>query len=209
MRIAAFGSTGRTGKHIVEQALARGHKVRAFVRSPDNLKISHPDLQVVGGEIADQEKVSEVIANVDAAISVLGPTENDPTFAVSKGTEIIVKAMEDHGVQRLVISAGAGVVDPMDRPKLINRFFNLLVRVFSRWVFEDMQRTVDIVRSSNLEWTVVRVPMLTDDEPSGQVKAAYVGRGMGMRVTRSDMATFMLDQLEDETYVHQAPAISS
>jgi hypothetical protein len=108
-----------------------------------------------------------------------------------------------------VVSAGAGVRDPKDRPKLINRFFDLLVRVFSRWVFEDMKRSVEIVRQSGLEWTVVRVPMLTDAEPTGEVNAAYVGRGMGMRVTRADMAAFMLDQLADEAFVHQAPAISS
>jgi putative NADH-flavin reductase len=209
MRIAVFGATGRTGRYVVEQALARGHKVIAFARSPEKLKIDNPDLEILEGDVAEADRVNQAIAGAEAVISTMGPTQNKPTFAVSKGTDNIVGAMAQHGVQRLVISAGAGVRDPKDSPRLINRFFDLLVRLFSRWVFEDMKRAVEIVRQSGLEWTVVRVPMLTDDQPTGEVNAAYVGRGMGMRVTRADLASFMLDQLEDETYVHQAPAISS
>jgi putative NADH-flavin reductase len=209
MRIAVFGATGRAGRHIVEQALARGHEVVAFTRSPEKLNFEHSSLDFVEGDIRESDKVNTAVEGVEAVISALGPTENEPSFAVSKGTRNIVEAMERHGVQRLVISAGAAVRVPKDRPKLINRFFNLLVRVFSRWVFEDMKCSVEIVRQSALKWTIVRIPRLIDDEPTGEVKAAYVGRGMGMRVTRADMAGFMLDQLEDDTYLQQAPAISS
>ena len=70
--------------------------------------------------------------------------------------------MEQHGVRRLVISAGAGVADPNDKPRLINHLITLLVKALSRHVYEDMKRTVDVVRGSNVDWTIVRVPMLIE-----------------------------------------------
>ena len=117
--------------------------------------------------------------------------------------------MDAHGVKRLIISAGAGVEDPNDAPKLMNKVIGFMVRTFSSNVYEDMVRTVDVVRSSDLDWTIVRVPMLTDDPAKGDVTVAYVGKGMGARITRADMAAFMLEQLEDGSYLHQAPAISN
>ena len=84
-----------------------------------------------------------------------------------------------------------------------------MVRTFSGNVYEDMVRMVDVVRNSDLDWTIVRVPMLTEDPAKGEIKVAYVGKGMGSRITRADTADFLLQQLEDNNYLHQAPAISN
>jgi len=209
MKLAVFGATGRTGQHLVKQALERGYRVNAFTRSPDKLKANGGNLKLVKGDIQNAEKVEEAVAGADAVISMLGPHENKPTFTVSEGTQHILDAMGKHGIERLVVSAGAGVSVPEDEPRPLNRLINFLLKLVSRWVYEDMKRTVDTVRRSDLKWTVVRVPMLSDDEPTGEVKVGYVGKGMGMRITRADMARFILDQVESKEYVHKAPAISN
>lgn len=209
MKLAIFGATGGTGQHLVKQALERDYQVVAFTRSPEKLPSRSDGLAVVQGDVQDADKVEEAVAGADAVVSALGPTENKPTFTVSKGTQHIVAAMHRHGVERLVVSAGAGVPDPKDEPKLFNHTINFLLKLVSRWVYEDMRRTVEAVRHSDLRWTVVRVPMLTDDQPTGEVKVGYVGKGMGPRLTRADMARFMLDQVESDEFVHQAPAISN
>jgi len=209
VRIAAFGATGRTGKHVVEQALAAGHEVVAFVRTPAKLGIEHARLTVVQGDVQDKAQVSQAIAGVDAVISALGPTENKPTYQVTAGTENIITAMHAHGVRRLVISAGAGVGDPNDAPKIMNHVVNLLLKLVARHVYEDMKQVVEKVRASNLDWVIVRVPMLTDDPPTGVVQVGYVGKGMGMRISRADMAEFMLRQVSDDAYLHKTPAISN
>jgi putative NADH-flavin reductase len=209
MRIAVFGASGRTGKQVVEQALAAGHDVIAFARTPAKLGIEHAHLTVVQGDVQNKAQVSQAIAGVDAVISALGPTENKPDYQVTAGTENIIAAMHEQGVRRLVISAGAGVSDPNDTPKLMNHVIGLLLQVVARHVYEDMKRTVDIVRSSGLDWVVVRAPMLTDDPPTGVVQAGYVGKGVGVRINRADMADFMLHQVNDDTYLHKAPAISN
>jgi nucleoside-diphosphate-sugar epimerase len=209
MHITIFGATGRTGQHLVEQALARGHTVIAFSRSPDKLKVNSKDIQVVQGDVQNSNKVEEAVAGAEAVLSVLGPTENKPTYAVSKGTQNILSAMQKHGVDRLILSAGAGVGDPKDEPKFFNRAMNFLLKRVSRWVYEDMVNTVEAVRDSEVKWTIVRVPMLTDNKPTGKVVASYVGKGMGPRITRADMASFILEQLESDAFIHQAPAISN
>ena len=208
-KVTIFGATGRTGQHLVAQAISRGYDVTAFARSPEKLAEYQEQIEIIQGDVQDKQAVSEAVAGADAVISVLGPTENTPDYQVQRGTQHILAAMQHHGVHRLVISAGAGVGDPKDEPKLFNKGINLLLKLVSRHVYEDMKRTVDTVRASDVDWTVVRVPMLTDDPAKGNVKVAYVGKGMGPRITRADMAHFMLDQVEDERYLHEAPAISN
>jgi nucleoside-diphosphate-sugar epimerase len=209
MKITVFGATGRTGQHIVRQALAAGHQVIAFARTPSKLQIQHERLTVVQGDVQDQAQVERAVAGADAVISVLAPTHTNPPFQVSRGTENILAAMKKHGVRRLVISAGAGVGDPNDAPKLIHRLINTLIKLTSRPVYEDIKRTVDIVRASDVDWVIVRAPRLVDSPATGHVKAGYVGKGMGFTLTRGDLADFMLKQVQDDAYLHKAPAISN
>jgi nucleoside-diphosphate-sugar epimerase len=209
MKLAVFGATGRTGKHVVELALAAGHEVVALARNPAKLEVEHERLKVIQGDIENPQCVEAVVMGADAVISVLGPSSNEPTFTISKGTQHILDAMKKHGVRRLVVSAGAGVGDPNDEPKLFNKLINVLLKLVSRNVYEDMKRVVEIVRGSDRDWTVVRVPMLTNDPPKGRVKVAWVGKGIGTRLSRVDMADFIVRQVNDQTYLRQAPAISN
>ena len=209
MKLAVFGATGRTGRHVVEQALERGHEVTALARSPQKLDAYRERIAIVGGDVQDADAVQEAIAGADVVISVLGPTENVPDYQVTRGTGHILDAMKRHGVERLIVSAGAGVSVPKDEPGLFNKLINVFLKLFSRHVYEDMKRVVATVRKSDVDWTIVRVPMLTDDAPKGEIKVGYVGKGMGPRLARADMASFILDQVEDDAYVHEAPAISN
>lgn len=208
MRIAVFGATGKTGRHIVEQALNAGHVVTALARTPGKLNIAHDRLSVVQGDLANPDAIARVVSGADAVISVLGPTNNKPERTISAGMRLILDAMRAHNVKRLIISAGAGVRDPLDKPKLIDRFFGLVLRLVSANVVADMEETVALVRASDRDWTVVRVPMLTDAPPTGSIKVGYVG-DISPRISRADMAAFMLKQIEDKTYVGKAPAISN
>jgi len=209
MRLAIFGATGKTGKHLVEQALAQGHQVTALVRNPSKLAVQNPNLVVKPGDISDVTCVNDTIAGADAVLSVLGPTSNAPDFVVSRGTQNIIDAMKKNGVQRLVISAGAGVEDPNDQPGLFNHVMGFALKLTAKNVYADMNRTVAVVRASEVDWTVVRVPMLTNDPGTGKVQVGYVGKGMGPRIARADMASWILKQASERQYLRQAPAISN
>ena len=120
-----------------------------------------------------------------------------------------VVQLRQHGVRRLIQSAGAGVRDPKDTPTLVHAFFGVLVRLLSPNVVKDMELVVEKVRGSDLDWTVVRVPMLTEDPATGRIREGYVGKAIGPRLSRADMADYMLRQVESKTYLGQAPAISN
>jgi NAD(P)-dependent dehydrogenase (short-subunit alcohol dehydrogenase family) len=208
MKVAIFGGTGKTGQHLVQQALELGHEVVMLARTPSNFTIQHPRLTVIQGDIVDAACVEATIQGVDAVISVLGPRSNKPEFIISKGTDHILNAMKRHHVRRIIISAGAGVRDPYDKPKFIDHFFGFLLNLLSKNAVEDMKQVVDKVRNSDRDWFVIRVPMLTDQPAQGTLKIGYVG-DITPRLSRADMAAFMLKQLEDDTYIRKAPAISN
>ena len=209
MKLAIFGATGKTGRHLVEQALAAGHSVTALARDPARLPQTHDRLTVVPGDVRDPAAVAQTIAGAEAVLSVLGPTGSQPDFAVSRGTDHILAAMKVHGVRRLIISAGAGVRDPLDKPTLLHAYFGTLVKVLSKNVYLDMLQVVDKVRASDVDWTIVRVPRLMDTPPTGQVFTGYVNKDLKTSLSRADLAAYMLQQLTDRSHLRQAPAISN
>ncbi|MFP4324132.1 MAG: NAD(P)-dependent oxidoreductase [Anaerolineales bacterium] len=208
MKLAIFGGTGKTGQHLVKQALNAGHAVTALARTPSKLALNNDKLHVVQGDILDANCVAETIQGVDAVLSVLGPSDNKPTFTISQGMDHILAAMQQHGVQRLIISAGAGVRDPQDKPGMIDKVASIALNILSKNVAADMKQVVEKVRASDTQWTIVRVPMLTDKPAQGTLKVGYVG-DITPQISREDMAQFMLDQVANETYIRKAPAISN
>jgi putative NADH-flavin reductase len=209
MQLTLFGATGKTGRHVLEQALAQGHCVTALVRNADKLSIRHDRLKAIQGDVRNAAQVVQAVAGAEAVISVLGPSSNRPELAVSQGIDNILAAMRQHGVRRLIQTAGAGVRDPRDQPTLVHAFFGILVRLLTPNVLADMVQVVQKVRASGLDWTVVRVPRLTDDPARGNVRVGYVGKDVGPSLARADLADFVLKQLVDNTYLSQAPAVSN
>jgi putative NADH-flavin reductase len=209
MKIVVFGASGRTGKQVVKQALENGYQVIAFARTPTKLDVNHENLTFIQGDVQQTDKVEEAVRGAEAVISVLGPTNNIPDYQVSRGMDNVLAAMQDYGVRRLVVSIGAGVRDPQDRPGLIDQVIAWMLRTFSRHVYEDMRRVDERVRASDRDWVIVRVPMLTGGPKKGTIQTGYIGQGVGARLTRADLAEFLLKQVEGDKYLHQAPAVSN
>jgi len=209
VKVTIFGGTGKTGQHLIQQALDSGHQVAVLARTPSKLTLQHEHLTIIQGDIQDAAKVSEAVKGADAVISVLGPCPNNPELGVSRGTDNIIAEMQKQGVRRLVVSAGAGIGDTNDRPTLIDKVIKTIIRLFSPKAYADMNRVAEVVLVCNLDWTIVRVPMLTDDPKTGHVRVGYLGKGVGIRLARADMADFMLRQVGDKTYLRQAPVISN
>jgi putative NADH-flavin reductase len=209
MKLTVFGASGGTGQHVVEQALAAGHEVTSYVRTPSKLMTQHAHLKVVQGDIADANRVEAAVAGADAVVSVLGPRKEQQGNAVAQGTNHILAAMKKHGVRRFVMAAGAGVRDPKDKPKPIDYVFSFLLGVLSKKAVDDMTETVRLARESGLEWTIIRVPRLTDHPKTDQIKIGYLGSDVTTQISRADMAAFMLKEVERRDYIHQAPVISN
>jgi putative NADH-flavin reductase len=213
MKIIIFGATGRTGLPLVIQALAAGHEVTAFVRNPNKIQISHAKLRIVRGDLDDAVGIEAAIAGQDAVLSALGPIPAGRKDVMRVAFTNIIAAMQNTGIKRLISLTGAGVAQPGDEPKLINRFISLMLNLISKDTIIDSSEHARLVRASDLDWTIVRVPMLTDVPANGpaerNVRVGMVGSNDGMRIARSDVAAFMLRVLEDRSQIHAAPVISS
>lgn len=209
MKLTIFGATGGTGQELVKQALAEGHTVTVYARTPAKLGITHERLKVVQGTMAEPDKISQAVAGAEVVLSALGPTSNTPARPLTQGMQHIIAAMKQHHVKRLIAATGAGVADPNDKPQLIGRLFGLALRLFARHVLADSQGMVAAIRNSDLDWTLARAPRLHDKPGSGQIKVGYAGQGPGTQLARADFARFMLDQLHTDTWLRKAPMLSN
>lgn len=209
-RITVFGATGGTGKQLVEQALAAGYEVVAYARDPSKLDISHEHLTVVQGELSDQASIENAIRGADAVLSTLGPHGRSRDKPITQGIQNIIATMKKRGVRRLIIISTLSAKDPSDKPDLRTKAMVSLVRITMRGAYEDIVSVAEIVRASGLDWTIVRLALLNNRPKTGRVKVGYVGRReAGTKVSRADVADFMLKQIDDRRYLRQAPAISN
>lgn len=209
MKLTIFGASGRTGRPLVEQALAAGHTVTALVRDPSRLPIKGAGLSVVKGDVLRAEDVERAVAGADVVLSALGQVRGSPKDLLTAATRNIVAAMQKHGVRRLISLTGAGVPAPQDEPKLINHLIKFALVTLSGDVLRDAEAHAEIIRRSDLEWVIVRGPMLTEGERTGQYRVGWVGVNTGPRIPRGDVADFMLKQVDSPAYLRQAPMVSS
>ncbi len=207
MRVTVIGATGRTGRQLVRRALDLGHEVTAFARHPGKLGLDHPRLRTVEGDVQNLPDVEQAVQGQDAVVSGLGPTRSSAERVMTTGATHVVEAMKKQGVDRLVWLTGAGVEAEGDEPSLLRTVMQGLLNVFSPSVFEDSARAFEVIRESDLDWTVVRVPRLKGGPAEGGYRATFKPPGP-TALSRADVAAFMLEQLEDDAYVRRAPMLT-
>jgi putative NADH-flavin reductase len=209
-RLLVVGATGGTGRQVVAQALERGFAVTALVRDPSRLPISHPDLTVVRGDVLDEGSVDAAMRGQEAVLSALGHKRYlSQTRILSEGTRNLLRAMEAHGVSRFVCETSLGIGDSAGRMGLYYTFFT--IPVILPFYFWDKTRQERIIARSNVEWIIVRPGVLTNAEKRGRYRhGSHIGSFLWtVRVSRADVADFMLNQLESDTYLRTAPGVCS
>ena len=202
MKVAIFGASGQTGLFLVERALLQNHEVAAFVRTPETFPLRHEQLTVLTGDVRSREAVAQAIEGADAVICAVGERLKSSRVS-SQATENIIAGMKQHGVRRLVAVTGLGAGDSKKRTGWLARLvMKLLVNL------DDKERQEELIQASELDWIIVRPPLLTNDPHTGAYRVGPdVKHGIGTKLARSDLAEFMLNQLTDDTYVRQMPAI--
>ena len=186
MKLVVFGATGRTGRLVVTQGLERGHVVTAFARSTPTEGSLGPVERVVTGDARNAAAVASALRDVEAVISAMGPKGPDPGSVYSDAIGSLVRATSQADVRRLVISANSRVLDDaaLEEPYAA--------------VSREHREALATLRASDLDWTVVSTPMLTEEDPSGTYAAALNGRAPGGSIARADFASALLDALESD-----------
>ncbi|RYU84428.1 NAD(P)-dependent oxidoreductase [Hymenobacter persicinus] len=209
MKVLVFGASGGTGRQLVVQALEQQFSVTAFVRDPTRFELKHPNLRVVAGDILQPATIQAVVAGQDAVLSALGVKRNQVgDTTLSDGTQNILEAMWEHGVRRFICATSLGVGSSRGEEGFL---FRRVVRpLFLKHVFADKERQEALIQASPLDWTIVRPAGLTNGARTGGYKVAlsFAQARIKGRISRADVADFMLKQLATDAFVGRAVGIS-
>lgn len=206
MKLLVFGSTGSVGRYIIEQALGQGHIVTAFTRGENKIVPANSNLKVFRGDVMDPVSVEEAVKDQEVVLCSLGAGRKGSVRA--EGTRNIIKAMEKAGVRRFICQSTLGVGDSADN---LNFFWKYVMFGFLlRQVYIDHEAQEEFVRKSDLDWTIIRPAAFTDGDSTGRYKHGFpvTERKLKLKISRADVADFMLKQLTDDIYLHKMPGLS-
>jgi uncharacterized protein YbjT (DUF2867 family) len=212
--LLVLGGSGRTGIHVLSQAVERGHRVRALVRTPDAVD-APGGVELVAGTPARIDDIRRAAEGVDAVVSALNnarASDNpwakpvSPPAFMTDATRDTLTVMKENGIRRIAIASTQGAGDSW--PALNPLMKGLITISGIRHGYNDHHGVDAVVRASDAEWVMARSVALSDAPPRGPLRAALVGTEKpGFRVSRADVARFLLDSLEDDTWLRQAPLI--
>ena len=192
MRLLVLGATGHTGAQVVDVALARGHQVTAFVRSPHKIERRDAGLTVVAGELQRADGLAQALAGHDAVVSTLGPARREyfrPGHFMTECAATTVAAMKTAGVARLGILSAAVL---FGGPGLGMAFFGWMLRHHAR----DLRDMEALVRATPFEWTIARPPRLVQSA-SERYRSRRDGLPPGKAtVSFRALAAFLVDAVE-------------
>ncbi|MFI6454688.1 NAD(P)-dependent oxidoreductase [Streptosporangium amethystogenes] len=198
MNVTVLGSTGRTGRLVLAEAVRRGHEVTAFTRRPEALPVAPAPAAVVTGDGRDPERVRKAVGGADAVIAILAAAGRKGPHHIAAVARVLADVMPEAGARRLVVTSAYPIVAEQPRVPLA-----LLRRLFAD-AYADAARMEEIVSASGLDWTIVRLNRLTDRPARGGVR---ISRGLFDRpapITRADAAATLLDALVDPAYARTA-----
>jgi putative NADH-flavin reductase len=197
MNMIIFGVSGRTGRRLLDQAKAQGHRVTAFARNPDNSLLSDPSIQVIRGDLLDPVAVARATEGQNvilSAVGIAGSTGRAPTTIFSQGMENIVAGARLAGARRIIAVGSSGIDSETKALFPVNILADLVVRPLLRGIYDDIARMETWLANVELDWTVMRPPYLTNGRITTQYRTAINRHLRGIaRISRADLAHCMLE----------------
>jgi putative NADH-flavin reductase len=217
MRVVILGGTGPCGILLIEEALAAKHVIVVYARNPQKLPAhlnKHPDITIIKGELEVSKALDTALAGADAVLSALGPSFGNPSGTpIARGYSAVLEAMRRQGVKRL-IALGTPSIKDEQKDKFSTVYYMMVTAVAwgAHSAYKDIVAVGEVIRGcEDIDWTIVRVPVLKNDR-NREVRAGYIGddgAGAGYTLARLGFAVFVLQELEKGEWVKQAPLISS
>jgi putative NADH-flavin reductase len=201
--IAVIGGTGKSGKYLVQHLLDKKYSIKLLLRNPENFTLKNSLIEIVKGDARDYNSINNLIHDCDTVISTIGqPVGEKPIF--SDATKNIIKSMNFHGIKRYIVTTGLNVDTPFDNK-------NEKVKMATEWMYQNYPKTTrdkqdeyEILTESNLDWTLVRLPLINQTSESFLTEASPEDC-KGENISATDLAEFLVSQIDDETYIKQSP----
>jgi putative NADH-flavin reductase len=211
MKIAIFGASGGTGLLLTSRCLAAGHQVTALLRSPDTFPL-RDKVNVVYGNAFDMHRVRETVEGADVVLSALGARSLKREDVLERAVPLIVSAMQQTGVRRIIVLGSAGALpDSLDKQPAWRRWIvqNIAYKTLLKWPVASQISQYATLSTSNLDWTMVMPPMLSNARARGtyRIDGEALPRN-GNRVSREDVADFMMQQIDNPQWIRKGVYIT-
>lgn len=207
-KIAIIGGTGKVGRYIANKALENGYQVRMLVRNPERLTYRDDRIEVVEGDVQNIENIRTLLKGCQTVINTFGqPIKEIPIY--SGVNENLLEVMNDLQIDRYIGVTGGSLNINGDKKSVLNRVGARMFEIFFSKMMEDKKKEWNILFNNKLiEWTLIRLPFVVDGSEIGYVKENLTDMP-GTKITNRDIATFIINQIENHQYVHKAPFISN
>ncbi len=210
MKIAVLGATGGTGKSLVEQALEKGHKVVASSRNPQELEIENENLEKIPSNIFDTESIKKVIDGSDAVVFSVGVSSmlkaRKPGGVYEEGGKNTIKAMKEVGIDRGIFVSSSGIKDKEGDPWW---YLKIIKPILMKEMYEEMDSMETDIRSSDLNYTIVRAPWLSNGDLTKDFEIRVGDKFEDDdRLSRKDLAYFLLNESEENKYEREIVSLT-
>ncbi|MWC28060.1 NAD(P)-dependent oxidoreductase [Paenibacillus sp. MMS18-CY102] len=205
MRILILGATGRVGQQWITQALADGHEVKALVRDPSKITTEHSNLALLRGDATDSSDLTQATQGIDAVLSALS---TDGGSALTECAPLLIEAMNQHHIQRILSIGTAGILNSRTEPGLLRYQSNESRRTLTR-AAEEHHRFYELMDQSGLDWTIVCPTYLPDGERTGHYRVLRDFLPVdGVQISVQDTADFAYQQLFSDEYIRSRAGIA-
>lgn len=211
MKITIFGSTGFVGKVLINKALTAGYQVKTLARYPEKLEDIKDRIEIIQGSVFDPLKVEAAIAGTEAVLSTIGPPPGKPCDpqVYEKAMQGIVRIMDKNGIKRYIHIGGAGHEGGENENWTFNRrFLRLFLNLFSKQILVAKHLEWEVLKKSNLDWTLVRPPRIANEPASGNISADEKMLN-NLKISVEDLTDFILEQITSKEWIRKAPLVSS
>ncbi|WP_137874032.1 NAD(P)H-binding protein [Rhodococcus sp. Q] len=212
MNVTVFGATGAIGSLTVDELLDRGYTVTAYARNRAKVPTRWGEkVRVVIGEMSDAAAIDNAIAGADVVVSALGPSMDRKATGLPlvEGTRHILDAMKRHGVARYIGHGTPSILDPREKPTWQTRLIGFMGRHGLPRAYKELLGMSELIMNSGANWTIIRFTAPMNTPKTGKLRVGFYGTDrIGFAVSRADIAAFTAVQVDDDTYINAAPAIS-
>ncbi|MCM3602792.1 NAD(P)H-binding protein [Robertmurraya korlensis] len=207
-KIAIIGGTGKVGRHIASRALENGYQVRMLVRDPEKLTFRDARIEIVEGNVQNLEDIKKLLKDCQVVINTFGqPLKEKPIY--SSVTEKILEVMADIQIDRYIGVTGGSLTIKGDKKSFLNRVGAKMFEIIYSNMMIDKKREWNILnRNKQIKWTLIRLPFIVDGTEKVFIKENLTDMP-GTKITNRDIATFIINQIENLKYIQKAPFISN
>ncbi|MFB5583012.1 SDR family oxidoreductase [Bacillus albus] len=206
-KIAILGANGKAGKFLVKEALDKGYQVKILTRTSNNIKITNENLEIISGDARDFASIRKLLKGCRAVINAVGQPKNE-SYIFSTVTKHILEVMKEFEIKRYILISGGSLDVTGDQKGIINKIGATLFKAFLSKMMQDKYKELQTIQGSDVDWTIVRLPFVMEGKSIGNIKESLVDMP-GIKIQNSDIAPFVIKQINSERYVRKCPFISN